>query len=214
MDHEFGAKLKSFQDKFDQLFKEINYINENVNVFKRLISEISDKYQDVEALKPLNHKFESSVQAYQVLHDSLKSQKDILKIEIDSISQKLNKVNDVTEDHQKRLENLENNFITLKSSQENKISFLQDHFNASLNALKKEIQNSLLKMQTDLTVSPASVYEQNNNLVRKLESASLDGTNAMLKVNNMDLAIRIVEKKIENLSILIKKLELQAQGNS
>lgn len=211
MDHEIGAKLKNFQDKFDQLFKEINSINENVNVFKRLIAEIADKYQDVEALKPLNHKFESSVKAYQNLHDSLKSQKDVLKVEIDSISHKLNKMNVGMEESQKRLENIEYNFNALKNSQEAKFSFIQQHFNTSLDALRKELQSSLSKMQADLIVSPASVYEQNNNLVRKLESASLDGTNAMLKVNNMDLAIRIIEKKIENLSILIKKIELQAQ---
>lgn len=47
-----------------------------------------------------------------------------------------------------------------------------------------------------------------NEFMKKLEGVALDGSNAVLKANNSSQQIFILEKKIENIYLQIKKLEL------
>ncbi len=211
MNENLAPKVKFLEDKFQQLIIEINSINENVNLFKRLIQELADKYQDVDLLKSLNNKFDSSVKAFESNCHALKCQKDSLA---DDLSKLKSNLSSLVFDHVDLGQRFDDHFIKSEAERNNKnakIAEIECGFNNQIQALRNEMKASLSKLQSDLSVSPASVFEQNNNIIKKLESASLDGTNAMLKVNNMDMNIRIVEKKIENLDIRIKKIELLAQ---
>ena len=93
-----------------------------------------------------------------------------------------------------------------------KAQTLRNDHKKALEALRKEFQASLDSLRKDLVVSPSDVFQQNNDVMKKLESTALDGSNAMMKVNNIDLHTRILEKRIENLAIQIKRIELSQAG--
>lgn len=209
-----GAVVKKFQDNFDRLFKEIDSINISINSFKSQILEITSRYKDIDSLKSLENKFDSSIKVYQGSHDSIKSQNEVIRSEVDFCKSKIKFQDQELSSHMKRQDDLQQDLMDYRSLQNQKHTNMQDDFFSKIESEKKSVESKFQKLEKELVVSPASVFEQNKDLLRKLESASLDGTNAMLKVNNMDLAIRIIEKKIENLSILIKKIELLAQGNT
>ncbi len=211
MNENFGPAFKVFQDRVQQMFIEINSINENINLFKRLIQELADKYEDVDLLKSLNGKFDSSVKAFESNCESLRAQKTAISDEVSKLKCSVSTLSFDFVDLEHRFHD---HFIKVngdKAVNEERFREIQSAFRNEVEALRNEMRTSLSKLQADLSVSPASVFEQNTVHIKKLESASLDGTNAMLKVNNMDMNIRIVEKKIENLDIRIKKIELMAQ---
>lgn len=74
-----------------------------------------------------------------------------------------------------------------------------------------ELQSRLEALHKDLVVSPKDIAQQNSTLLKRIEAASMDGVNAMQKVNAQDLNLRILDKKIENLAIQIKRIDLTKQ---
>ncbi len=204
----FGATIKTFQERLDQLFIEINSINENINLFRRLIKELSDKYQDLDSLKSLNGKFDNSVNKIQSGYDSLKLHKDSMINEFSDLKSQHIHSSNIIESISRRIDFHLVQSDNEKKSVDSKIKSLEKDYSERIELLRSEVKASLLKLQSELVVSPSRIFEQNNDVIKKLESAALDGTNAMLKVNNMDMNYRIIEKKIENLDIRIKKTEL------
>lgn len=77
------------------------------------------------------------------------------------------------------------------------------NINSALAQLKAELTTqieSVRNLRTVATIDPV--------MAQKVEIGSLDSSNAMLKTNNLEMQLRLLERKYENLSIQVKKLEL------
>lgn len=190
---------------------EINEINHNVNIFKNVIQELREKFCEIDALRELYQKFENLSQYVKTDLAAFKVQADTLKKAADDFQLKVSQFRQIQIDAMLKQDEIvirqERDFQNYNSKLRSSEMAQTEIFKVWRNGLEEAIE----KLRKDLLVSPVAVFEQNNQIMGKLESASLDGTNAMLKVNNMDMNIRIIEKKIESLAIQIKKIELQAQ---
>ncbi len=60
----------------------------------------------------------------------------------------------------------------------------------------------------DFAADPLSAESVKASLLNELQTLALDGKNAYLKSNNCSQQIQILEKKVENLNLIIKKYEL------
>jgi hypothetical protein len=200
--------LQSQKVRLEQIFQELVSINECINKFKDDIEGLSKKCGDLESLKGLEAKVEDATKGYVQGHAVLKRRADQLDsahaglvISDRNIDASIRSISFAHQDHMKE-------FQEYKKVQDDKFqTFFKDNKKA-MDALRFEFQASINKMQNDLVVSPSTILQQNNDVMKKLESTSLDGTNAVMKVNNLDTHVRILEKRIENLAIQIKRLEL------
>lgn len=75
--------------------------------------------------------------------------------------------------------------------------------------IENKFQKKLDDLKASIVVSPKDILETNTTLVKKMEAAQLDANNALLKLGNLELITRIIDKKADNLDIRIKKLELE-----
>lgn len=200
--------LKDFYDKYRQIFVEFEAIGISVNESKRLIAELIGKYGEIDSLKALEGKFDLVVKSQKASCETLRIENESLKREVENCRQDISKMNKSIVDIRERLD--QNDSIAReyceKQKAQNKSD--QDSFRSWVDVLKKEFSEEISSLRKDLVVSPALILENNEQLMLRIQSAELDGTNAMLKVNNMDTNYRIIEKKIESLLILLKKIEL------
>jgi hypothetical protein len=211
MNENLDRHLQKHDAQISQCMLEINSINHSINESKRLIEELNVKFEAIDRLKDLHQKFDNLSQYVKKDLDAFKVQAENLRKTVDDFLLKISQFRAIQIDmlvkqdamavaqeknfhyHNKRLQEVETN-------QTERISNYREEFQLAMEKLKDQ-----------LSMSPVAIFEQNNQMINKLESASLDGSNAMLKVNNMDMKITIIEKKIENLAIQIKRVELQAQ---
>ena len=93
-----------------------------------------------------------------------------------------------------------------------KINGLGDSISQSSSAVKDFSSRSIEKLKQEISVSPSSILETNNNILRKIEECKMDCSNAMLKLSNFETQFTLFQRKLENLEIRIKKFELEKQG--
>lgn len=82
------------------------------------------------------------------------------------------------------------------------LSMAIDSLNAKHDAFISEIKSI-----------PSGVPELKKDIESKLEAIALDGTNAILRSSNCEKHLNLVEKKIESILLLIKKIDLNQQGS-
>lgn len=63
-------------------------------------------------------------------------------------------------------------------------------------------------LRDDLKGSPNALESVKQDILQQIESASLDASNAVIKAANVDSQQKIIERKIENIQLLLKKYEL------
>ena len=191
-------------------------VNEKINSLSTKtssnIDDLSNKHKDIESKVCLK----SEVNAFKLYIDSkFDSLMDLVTINrnlsIDTCKVNADKI--MSQDE-----------IILKLS--NKVLEIDAHL-SKIDILEKSITAILLslndikssqKAQIDLLVDQKieefkSKNDQlpdvlRNEFMKKLEGVALDGSNAVLKANNSSQQIFILEKKIENIYLQIKKLEL------
>jgi len=127
------------------------------------------------------------------LHNDLSQQNSELKDSLSSVNGKLGQTNDALAQHVK---NTDFSLKSIKSSSDAAIENVKDQVVSYMNATKVEMIGS-----------PSSMESVRKEIMHKLSLTSLDGSNAVLKTNNHDQQLKIIEKKLENLSILMKKNE-------
>jgi hypothetical protein len=84
-------------------------------------------------------------------------------------------------------------------------------FSKGLSGVREEIKKAIEALKAEILVSPASILETNQAIIKKTEEAKMDAANAMLKLANFDTQLMFFQRKLENLEIRIKKFELNQQ---
>jgi signal transduction histidine kinase len=108
----------------------------------------------------------------------------------------------------------------------NALSSASDSTNNMIASGKVEWQSRLTKLVQDIgeriekTVAEKAPAVDVQNVARivkdmikiELSNISIDSANASLKYNNLDAQVKLVEKKIENIFLVIKKMEISKQS--
>jgi len=70
------------------------------------------------------------------------------------------------------------------------------------------VDKKITELAKDFEANPLSAQGVRNELFNEIQALALDGKNAYLKSNNCATQLALLEKKLENLNLLIKKHEL------
>lgn len=82
-------------------------------------------------------------------------------------------------------------------------------FKDMIDQLKSEFQTKLKSLKEEIISIPSELPKLQKEVDQKIELVELNGQNAVLRSSNNEKQIMLVERKIENIYQLIKKLELQ-----
>jgi len=94
-----------------------------------------------------------------------------------------------------------------KASHANSVNELKDVIQTRDGVMKCYVQQKIEELSQKISAMlPEKTLK--DDLIKKIESVSMDGANAFLKSDNTAKQVLILEKKLENISLLLKKHEL------
>lgn len=83
--------------------------------------------------------------------------------------------------------------------------------NAMMHRLSSEFTAKLEAFRHEILSKPSEVPALKRQLEEKIDIVSMDGTNAVLRSANCEKHLQLIEKKIEQLYLLIKRIDLNTQ---
>jgi len=213
--------FKFFEDhqrKCESQFIDLKKIsNESLKAHIKPLKEIEEH---------LKEKIKKTCEAF-VTKDALESYKkencsEIKKLEIASnnseeiinyVSESYNDLKTLQNNQSCRIDSITQQFKTIITDTIMKSKDLETSFNrmveiVSTYATKDDIASSVKTLRNDLEGTPSSLEATKAEIIKKFEIASLDASNSVLKANNCVKQIELIERKIENLALLVKKYEL------
>lgn len=207
-----NPELKKYDLLIEQIKRSIDDVNTRLNSFSIQHEELRHKpdipaeYREfksflIEKMKIITESVESFSNQLKDVNSKLmkeSSHNENEKIEIDTIKNSIKEIVDS---------------IELKNKELNqKINGLGDSI-SQVHLSAKEHSNKIIdKLKQEISVTPSSILETNNQILRKIEECKMDCSNAMLKLANFETQFTIFQRKLENLDIRIKKFELEKQG--
>jgi len=88
-------------------------------------------------------------------------------------------------------------------------------FKGEMHALAQDFYDSMLKnfdkFKQEIILKPTGIEDVKKYLEQKLEVVAMDGSNAILRSANCEKHVNLLEKKIECIMLLIKKMDLNKQ---
>jgi chromosome segregation ATPase len=206
------SNAKALEDHKGYVSKFVASNNKIFSDFSKIVSEIK---ASVDPLPLESKKLSDSVQSQKISIETLASSHDSCKKSIEKLLTDHIKFKDATEASQAGLAEQHAKLAKTVSS----LPSLQDWSNS----LYGKIQDNLLyrekqatayvdakvnKLAKDFDANPLSAEGVKAALFNEIQALALDGKNAYLKSNNCATQIALLEKKLENLNLLIKKHEL------
>lgn len=229
----FESSLKTLQSVISQnfLISTTQFQENNVEIrkVKCSLEDLSSTIQDdishfkeglYDCKSKIRNIIESSVQKSSI--DQLQKEQKSLKSMSDKVIDRLidmsdslkncnlnfeeyKKLNSI-ETFQEQIDNIEFSLKDTSNNVSNKIKNC-----VTLDTLSKfyssKVEPELISIKDQLINQP-SLESLQKNMMEKIEKISLDASNSVLKANNCSKQIEIVERKIENISLLVKKIEL------
>ena len=91
---------------------------------------------------------------------------------------------------------------------------LRIEFNGMIQRQNIEFDNKLKALKEEILSTPSEIPNIKKTFDQKIEFVELNGQNALLRSSNNEKQIMLIERKIENIYQLIKKLEIVNQESS
>lgn len=162
-------------------------------------------YSDLDAIRnPLNQSIDGLRNQVEFLtnklrnlneaHTNLSQKHDVLNDSHSSLRSQLVSTNDAISAQAKNLD------ISVKS--------LKSSSDLAIEKVKDQVVNYMDATKIEMIGAPSSLESVKKEILGKLTMTSLDGSNAALRSSNNEAQIRLLEKKLENLAILVKKNEI------
>lgn len=184
----FNILVNNFAFRLDAMEKSIKLPEEFMNFrdeFKKEIVLLKDyKNEQKQTLKSLKSDQIILEDYYNKTKDSIDLLEEILEQRCEDLNEKIKATSDKEDARYK----------------ENLVKF------EKIMAAFRETEE---KFRKDVMVSPKSILDSNQEIVKKLEISSLDGQNAVMKINNVELSIKVIERRIEQIMSQMKKFEIQ-----
>lgn len=205
---DLGRKLDSHKDDSSKKISELFGISEHLK---------SDILKRLDAYVPASY--------HQAHYSALNTRVNELTNDLEMQEVKENARNQALKDHSAKLADLENRL----NSQNPEVihqkfqSALEAHKNATKDDilssmsvsnnrmldLKESLQTALLQMKQEIMGTPSALETVRKEIMTKLEMASMDGNNAMIKAGNVAKKIDLLEKKLENVNLILQKNDIK-----
>ena len=190
--------LSSVQVYVDMVNKSMNDLRQDMEMQKNSISYLLEQlHQKIDAL---------DLKTQKGIGDCLDYTQKVTSQQYDTISQMQLQLsgrnvlqNDITSIKQK-MDELNQEMIRFKSE-------IREYISQSIDQIEKKN----LQFIQEVKSIPSEASEIKKQLEEKIDVISLDGSNALLRSSNCEKHLNLIEKKIECIMLLIKKIDLTQQ---
>lgn len=179
---ESSASLEALQQKLP-LVDQIAPLSDEISSLKKILKEITSAYGSIQ-------------KAIDLSNQGMSKQIEDVK---GSVKEAVSKADVLKKDQEATLSD---HAVKQKRSEES--------LNVYISNIRQELKDAIREIQDKYLASPASVIESNQALVQKIEASRIDASNVNLKLSNFDSQMILFQRKLENLEIRIKKMELGA----
>lgn len=206
------AQIYDLESKISSFKVEVNSINVLLNELKSQFERFrSNEFVSASQLSDVLSCFTKDVEKVKDLINTLTQKHAQLNGYYCSLSQELSQNFKKLEDHEDKFEKSDGTMIDLKQNLTSLVNISDSNLRGLHKDLKAELFAKIEAVKQEFISSPKSVVESNQEVSKKVELAHLDSQNAMLKLGNLETQFRIFDRKLENLDIRIKKMELANQ---
>lgn len=208
MDVQVNATVSAISAKVDNFKNEIESINHNINVFKRQLEDLCKKPDVPEDFKSYKSITENNFKDLYNKIEGLTSSLNPAKTSIAQMKSQIGFHDEDFSEQMKLIEKLSVRIEQINNDLSQKLKTFITSLSNRLNEHEAKQKTETESLRSQLETLPKSILESNETILLKLQTATLDAENAMSKVNNNELHIRVLERKLENLFIQFKKVEL------
>lgn len=208
MEYELVVAVNALERKIETLNVEINSINSTINSHKIQLAEANERISIPDEFEPFRIKAKEALNELADRQNALIVKINEQRAEIDAMAHHFSFVQTQIENGKEGIEKLMLSVAIHKNEMALKFIGLERSVYDSIKTSKDEWQKHSSAIAVQASEAPQSIIQSNEQLLKKVEMACLDGTNAMLKLGNLETHSRIMERRLENLEIRIKKLEL------
>lgn len=204
--------IQQLEQRLRNMSIDLESANEQINQFKLQILELmkrSDVPSDFEEFKK---QVNDSLKLLSSAHENHQSRSVSASNTMKFMHEKLDKIHGLHSDHSQDIVYLKGCFEGIKDDLLGRIDAMATVNGKAISALKEKYVQEMGDLRAKVEATPATVLSSNEDVLKKLEIAMLEASNAMLKVNNTDTNIRILDRKIENALQLVKKMDLEKQA--
>lgn len=208
-DSPFLSKICELEQVLNSFKIEINSINCIINDLKRQLDQFrTNDYVTNSQSSDFKNAVAEQIKNVKCLWDQCVNVEQSLTKEIAFLKDKMKFQNIDIHVHSQKIESLEEDLIHVKKLIAISSDNQSDICSKSSAAIKDYLIAQLEDIKRMFVASPKSAIESNQETAKKVEMAQLDSQNAMLKLGNLETQFRIFDRKLENLDIRIKKIEL------
>lgn len=86
---------------------------------------------------------------------------------------------------------------------------VRDELPSRISQSMTQMESKLADLKCELTSKPSDIMDFKNEVAKKIEPIALDASSANIRSQNIDKKTFLLEKQLENVQLLIKKLELK-----
>lgn len=212
--------VRSFEDykrkcenRFDDLDRfqsslqtQITILRDSKERFEEKISKVSETFITKDEME--NHR------RYHISFiDTLRKNLEESNKTINHVSESYNDIKTLQQQQSSKLESIFPQVRTFVSDISVKNKEIESSFSrmaaiVSNYATKDDVASEIKSLRNDLEGTPSSLEVTKAEITKRFEIASLDASNSVLKSNNCVKQIELMERKIENLALIVKKYEL------
>lgn len=204
--------VRDLNQKIEAFQLELNSINHSINTYKVQIGELSQRTDlpvefgylrtDHQSLLKEFNEFKSLVIT---ANTTIKNEFFNLKSFTSEIKKDVDFLNSLYEELEVKIQDMKVKHVQMCEE-------ITTNVNAKFQAASSLTGEQFKQLKNEFIASPSSIIESNEKVMKAIEGACLDASNALLKVNNVDLQNRMFERKLENFNLIVKKMELDQQN--
>jgi hypothetical protein len=199
---------EKFQDQINSLDSSVTTaIHTCMSTIKGIEYDLEKKMSvDRNEVKAFSQDLKDIEKMFEVVFARIESIQTERKTDVKTIKEMLQLVDDDVELIRRDMDDNNANVDQLRRIIGSCVNEMESTVKNSKKQLSDEIHQIVSKAKEEFTALPASADSIKASVDQKLESAALDAKNAYLKATSAERAMAVVEKKLENLNLLIKNM--------
>jgi len=181
--------------------KSVGALNEKLN---HIANVVIDKDQMQEIMEHVLLQIEGVANSKQPLIAEI----DKLKIDNYRLSEAIRQIQEIPQKLSDKMQSMGQSIGVLESNLKRDITHVSDAQDVSFKIFMQDCEKKLADWKVEILGTPTANLKVKEELEQKMQMAQLDGSNAVIKVNNVEQQIKLLEKKLENLQLQVKRNEL------
>lgn len=214
--HKFGdseAKLgtadRKTSDLQGHLEEHAKQMAQAVILLDRKIGESRASFVSTSEFRALQQDLKNSAIEVQAAYGSIRAQLANLTKDKERLEVQISDIEKISAIRHEDLGSMHRSFMKDCVSTAQAVVDCQRDIDAKFLAHTKKSEKDLDIVKQELQGSPSSLESAKEQLLQKLKSVEMDAANSLLRSKNSDSQIIILQKKIENIQLVLKNIELR-----